>query len=151
MTSILVAAALLVLSPGAGPATGSQEETVEQPPHQVVAIYFHRTVRCPTCKRVGALVEDAVAKRFDKEVEAKSVVFLNMDFQDKKNAEFVKAYKISGPTLVLANVFDGEVACWTPMQKVWPLVGKPTELQAYVQEGVSKYLKQSKEEAESRE
>jgi hypothetical protein len=96
-------------------------------------------------------VEGAVAKRFEIEVKAKSVVFLNMDFQDKKNAGFARAYKISGPTLVLANVFDGEVACWTPMPKVWPLVGKPTELQAYVQAAVSKYLKQSKEEAESTE
>ena len=120
-------------------------------PHQVIAIYFHRTVRCPTCKRIGALVEDAVAKGFAKEVEVRTVEFRLLDFQDKKNAELAEAYKIAGPTLVLANVFDGKVIRWEPLPKVWQLVGKPAELTAYVQDGVAKYLKQTKEEAESKQ
>jgi hypothetical protein len=151
MTSILVGVAFVALSAGVAPANGSQEKSVERPPHQVVAIYFHRTVRCPTCKRVGALAEEAVVRQFEKEVEAKSIVFLFTDFQDKKNAEFAKGYKISGPTLVLVNVFDGKVVRWIAMPKVWPLVGQPAELQAYVQAGVSEYLRQSREEAESKE
>jgi hypothetical protein len=37
------------------------------------------------------------------------------------------------------------------MPKVWQLVAKPNELTSYVTDGVTKYLKQSKEQAESKE
>ena len=38
--------------------------------------------------------------------------------------------------------------CSTSMPKVWQMVGKPDEFRAYVQDGVVRYLKQSKEDAE---
>ena len=151
MTSLIVAALLAAVGASTESNLPSKQQAAERPPHQVVAMYFHRTVRCPTCKKIGALAEEAVVKGFEKEVEDKTVVYLYVDFQDKKNAKYAKAFNIEGPTLVLANVFDGKIVRWTPMPKVWPLVGKPAELQAYVQDGVAKYLQQTQEEAESTE
>jgi hypothetical protein len=150
MVSQVIVALAAALS-GTGELAGESPQTGELPSHQVVAIYFHRTVRCPTCKRIGALAEEAVVEGFAKDIEAGTVEFRFVDFQDKKNAAIAKAYKIENPTLVLTNVFDGKVVRWAPMPKVWPLAGKPAELQAYVQEGVAKYLSQSKTEAESDE
>jgi hypothetical protein len=151
MTSLIIAAVLAAVGTASESTSNLKEQAAEQPPHQVVAMYFHRTVRCPTCKKIGTLAEEAVVKGFEKEVDANVVEFLYVDFQDRKNAQYVKAYKIEGPTLVLANVFEGKVVRWTAMPKVWPMVGKPVELQAYVQDGVAKYLKQTREEAESQE
>ncbi len=129
-----------------GPA--DEKEKVKKPEHQVVAIYFHRTQRCPTCKRIGAMAEEAVVKGFEKEAKTRVVEFHFVDFQDKKNAKLAKRYGIESPTLVLVNVFEGETVCSTSMPKVWQLVGKPDEFRAYVQDGVVRYLKQSKEDAE---
>ncbi len=140
-----------VLAVGGVVATGTpvaEKEQVKTPEHQVVAIYFHRTERCPTCKRIGAMAEEAVTKGFEKEVKTRTVEFHFVDFQDKKNAKLAKAYGIESPTLVLLNVFEGETVCWTSMPKVWQLVGKPDEFRAYVHDGVVRYLKQSKEDAE---
>ena len=129
-------------------AADAAPEKDERPPHQVVAIYFHRTVRCATCKRIGAMAEEAITAGFESQIESREVEFHFVDFQDKKNAELVKAYRIDSPTLVLANVYDAETICWIPMPKVWQLVGKPDDFRAYVQEGVVRYLTQSREDAE---
>ena len=124
---------------------------VQPPPHQVMVLYFHRTQRCPTCKRIGALGEAAITKGFPSELKSKTVEYRLVDFHNKKNTKLASQYKIKGPTLVLLNVFDGKVVSWTPMPKVWQLVGKPEAFHAYVRDGVAKYLKQTRKEAESKE
>ncbi|MBX3435158.1 MAG: hypothetical protein KF847_17715 [Pirellulales bacterium] len=149
-TSIVAAIALLQAAATAEP-RGETATAAKTPEHQVIAVYFHRTQRCPTCKRIGALAEEAVLKGFPKEVKSRAVVFQFVDFQNKKNAALVKAYKVDGPVLVTANVFDGKVVRWEPLPKVWQLVGKPEELAAHVRGSVAAYLKQTKDEAESKE
>lgn len=140
-----------VLAVGGVVSTGTpvaEEEQVKTPEHQVVAVYFHRTQRCPTCKRIGALAEEAVTKGFEKEAKSRAVEFHFVDFQDEKNAKLAREYGIDAPTLAIVNVFEGDTVCWTSMPKVWQLVGKPDEFRTYVHVGVARYLKQSKEDAE---
>lgn len=146
MTTLMVAFALAVATTGShSAAEQGDKQKAEPPPHQVVAIYFHRTQRCPTCKRIGTLTKEAITSSFPEELKQRAVLFRMIDFQDEKNAKLVEQYKIKGPTLVLANVFDGEVVLWTPKPKVWQLVAKPDNLRKYVQEGVATYLKQTRE------
>lgn len=149
LSQIIIAIAMAVS--GTGESTGEALRADKVPPHQVVAIYFHRTVRCPTCKRIGTLAEEAVKKSFSEEMKAGRVEFRYVDFQSAKNADITKAYKIGDPTLVLQSIVDGNVVKWSPLPKVWSLAAKPVELQAYVQQGVSSYLKQAKQESESTE
>ena len=148
-TSTILAAMLAlssVVPTGTSTPEGKQEKT---PEHQVVAIYFHRTERCPTCRRIGARAEEAVNKGFAKESKTRAVGFHFVDFQDKKNAKLTKAYRIESPTLVLLSVFEGQAVCGTSLPRVWRLVGKPEEFRAYVHDGVVQYLQQTKEEAET--
>lgn len=145
-TSMILAAVLAI---GGVVTTGSSTaEQPKTPEHQVMAIYFHRTQRCPTCKRIGAMAEEAVTKGFEKETKNRTVEYHFIDFQDKKNAKLAKGYGIDSPTLVIVNVFEGETVCWSSMPKVWQLVGKPDEFRDCVHDGVVRYLKQSKEDAE---
>ncbi|MCA9234677.1 MAG: hypothetical protein KDA44_04370 [Planctomycetales bacterium] len=149
MATSTILAALFALS-GAVTTGGAAGEAKpkEAPEHQVVAIYFHRTVRCPTCKRIGAMSEDAVTTGFKKETKARTVEFHFVDFQDKKNAKLAKACGVDSPVLVLLNVYQGETVCWTSLPKVWQLVGKPEEFRTYVHEAVVRFLKQTKKDAE---
>ncbi len=148
MTTAAIFAAMLALSSGAttGPSAPEAEQE-KTPEHQVVAIYFHRTERCPTCKRIGAMSEQAVTKGFENEVKARAVEFHFVDFQDEKNARLAKACGIESPALVLLSIFEGETVCGKSMPSVWRLGGKPDEFRTYVQDGVVHYLKQSKEDA----
>ncbi len=110
------------------------------PSHQVIACYFHRTVRCPTCKRISAYIEEAMQTGFKGELKDGSVKMMMIDFQDAKNKKYTEAYKITGPTLVLMDVKDGKVTSWKAAPKVWSLVGKKPDFLKYVQGEVKSYL-----------
>ena len=117
------------------------DPAVSPPPHQVVAIYFHRTNRCPTCKRISSYIDEAIKTTFADELKTRTVEWHMVDFQDGRNQRLVESYKISSPTLVLADIRDGKVETWMPMPKVWTLVRQKGEFFRYVQEGIVAYLK----------
>lgn len=148
LSTALTTIVVVVLAAPAAEDAVSQQLRNEPPPRRVVAIYFHRTVRCPTCKRVGAMSEEAVVKGFAKQVKSRAAEFRYIDFQDEKNAAIVKQYKITGPALVLTNVFDNHVVRWEPLPKAWQLFAKPDEFRAYVQSAVTRYLNQTRNDAE---
>ena len=110
------------------------------PSHQVIACYFHRTVRCPTCQKISTYIEESVNTNFAAQIKAGSVKVVMIDFQDAKNQNFTQAYRITGPTLVLMNVKDGKVAAWKAAPKVWSLVGQKDDFAKYVQGEVQSYL-----------
>ncbi len=115
------------------------EQPVKVPDHYVAAIYFHRTQRCPTCRKISAYIDEAIHSAFAKQLKAKTVMFTLMDYQDPKNAKFTRGYKVKSPILVIADVRNGKVVQWKPMRSVWTLVGKKAEFFKYVQDGVRGY------------
>lgn len=131
----------------AGPKTVSQAAAPPpaQPAHRVVAMYFHRTQRCPTCLRIGTYIEQAVKTAFPDRLKRGSVAFYLIDYQNPKNAKYTKAYKVAKPILVIADVHDGKVTSWKPMPKVWSLVYKKDDFFKYVRDGVNRFLKEEKQ------
>jgi hypothetical protein len=110
------------------------------PSHQVIACYFHRTNRCPTCRRIGAYIEESVATGFASQIRDGSVKAMTIDFQDPRNEQYTQAYGITGPTLVLLDVQDGKVKQWKPAPRVWSLVSQKDAFFQYVQGEVQSYL-----------
>lgn len=128
------------------PSTAAAKPEVT-PPHQVVACYFHRTQRCPTCKKISAYIEESVQTGFAKQIKDGSVRMTMVDFQDPKNQKFTQAYKITGPTLVVMDIRDGKVKSWKAAPKVWSLVSQKEDFFKYVQGEVKSYLEDAKPEA----
>ena len=122
----------------AAAANAGEKSAVEA--HRVVACYFHRTNRCPTCRKISAYIEESLNSGLAKEMKDGSVALQMIDFQDPKNQQYTDAYKITGPTLVIMDVRDGKVASWKPAPKVWSLVGKKDAFFKYVQDEVRAYL-----------
>ncbi|MHB8955835.1 MAG: nitrophenyl compound nitroreductase subunit ArsF family protein [Pirellulaceae bacterium] len=131
-------ATLLIVQPT--PEALAEDTPAASPAHQVVACYFHRTVRCPTCKKIGDYVEESVQAGFEAQIKQGSVKVTLVDFQDAKNKKLTAAYKITGPTLVILDIHDGKVKAWKPAPKVWSLVGKKSEFVRYVQREVQDYV-----------
>ena len=113
----------------------------ERPADRVVAMYFHRTQRCPTCLKMGSYTEEAVKKGFEKEVKAGTVEFHYVDFQDKKNAAIAKAYKITGPALIVAKVKDNKVKEYKNLKDIWAKVAQKPGFIKYVRESVQAQVK----------
>lgn len=112
------------------------------PANRVVAIYFHRTERCPTCLKMGSYSEEAVKSRFAEQLKGGTVAFYYVDFQDKKNAAIAKNYRVSGPALIVARIVDNKVAEFTNLEDIWAKVGDKKAFVQYVQDQVLAYHKQ---------
>ena len=137
---LAICLASVLQTPAADEANKPASKPTVAPSHQVIACYFHRTVRCPTCRRISAYIEEAVKTEFKVELKAGSVKLVMMDFQDEKNEKYTQAYQITGPTLVLMDVQKGKVTSWKPAPKVWSFVGDKDEFFRYVQDEVRGYL-----------
>ncbi len=111
------------------------------PADRIVAIYFHRTQRCPTCQKMGSYSEEAVKKGFAKEAKAGKVEFHHIDFQDPKNAAFTKAYRVSGPALIVAKVVKNKVKEFKDLKDIWANVREKPAFLKYVQDNVKAYMK----------
>jgi len=120
----IVFAAIALIATRQSARTIAAESPAASPSHQVIACYFHRTVRCNTCKKISAYIDEAVRTGFATQVKEGGVKMVMVDFQDEKNKKLTQAYKITGPTLVIMDVHDGEATAWKPAPKVWSLVGK---------------------------
>ena len=114
----------------------------DAPGDRVVAMYFHRTQRCPTCLKMGSFAEEAVMSRFAKELKDGTVAFYYVDFQDKANAALAKRYGISGPALIVAKIVANQRADFTNLEDIWTKVGDKQEFLEYVQDNVTAYHKQ---------
>ncbi len=138
-TVVVAALAAAVLGEDAKPSS-TEAKPAAAPAHRVAAIYFHRTERCPTCRKISAYIEESVQAGFAQDVKDGRVTVSMIDFQDAKNKAYTTAYKITGPTLVLADVRDGKVTAWKPAPKVWTLVRDKDDFFKYVQDEVRGYL-----------
>ena len=117
-----------------------QAQADDPPADRVVAMYFHRTERCPTCKMMGSYSEEAVKKGFPSQVESGSVEFRYIDFQQPKNAKLTKAYKVTGPALIIADVKDNKVSDYRDLKEIWVKVREKPEFIKYVRTNIQAYL-----------
>ncbi len=113
----------------------------ETPADRVAAMYFHRTERCPTCKKMGSFSEEAVKKGFAEQVKDGTVAFYYIDYQNKKNAAMKKGYKVTGPALIVAKIVDGKVKEFKDLPDIWGKVGDKPAFLKYVQTNVEAYRK----------
>jgi thiol-disulfide isomerase/thioredoxin len=125
MTAVLVATIV-----------GSAAQAADAPKDRVVAMYFHRTERCPTCQKMGSYSEEAVKTAFAEELKKGQVAFHFIDFEDTKNARYTKAYNISGPALIVAKIADNKVASYKDLDEIWTKVRDKAAFVQYVQENV---------------
>lgn len=130
---------ILLLAVVAALVTTNPSSAADAPKDRIVAMYFHRTERCPTCKKMGAYSEEAIKKAFAKQLKDGTVEFRNIDFQDSKNARLAKGYKIQGPALIVAKIADNRVAAYKDLDGIWERVTDKPKFLKYVEENITAY------------
>ena len=114
-----------------------QASAADAPADRVVVMYFHRTHRCPTCLKMGGYSEEAVRTAFAKQLKEGTVGFYYIDFQDKRNDALAKAYRISGPALIVAKVANKKVVRVANLKDIWAKVREKKAFLKYVQDNVT--------------
>ena len=137
----IVARTLFVLTASLFATTAiNAAQAADAPKDRVIAMYFHRTERCPTCRKMGSYSEEAVKTAFAEEIKKGRVAFHFIDFQDPKNARYTKAYDISGPALIVAKIANNKVASYYNLEEIWSNVGDKEAFFRYVEENVKASL-----------
>ncbi|NLF71891.1 MAG: hypothetical protein GX575_22910 [Candidatus Anammoximicrobium sp.] len=118
----------------------SAAQAADAPKDRVIAMYFHRTERCPTCQKMGSYSEEAVKAAFADEIKAGRVAFHFIDFEAQKNARYTRAYNINGPALIVARISSNKVASYRNLEDIWDKVSDKPAFLRYVQENVKACL-----------
>lgn len=119
----------------------TRADAPDPPADRVVAMYFHRTERCPTCKMMGSYTEEAIKSGFASELKKGTVQLRFIDFQKPENEKLAKAYKVTGPSLIVAKVEDNAVSKYSDLKEIWGKVREKEQFVKYVQENIRAHLK----------
>ena len=107
---------------------------------QVLAYYFHGTIRCETCLKIERQAREAMERRFPLEMAEKRLVFLPVNYDKTEDAHFLKDYNLPCPSLVLVRQKDGKDEKWKLLDKTWDQVENPIKFNEYVEGGVEAML-----------
>ena len=71
--------------------------------------------------------------------QGQAVEFHYIDFQNRKNAAYAKAYKVTGPALIVAKVANKKVTEFKNLKDIWTNVKDKKAFMKYVQDHVKAY------------
>jgi hypothetical protein len=100
---------------------------------QVIAYYFHGTVRCETCLKIERQAREAIEQRFPLEMAENRLVFKPVNYDKPENAHFLKEYKLTCPSLVVVRQKSAKDEKWTLLDKTWEHVENPVQFNEYVE------------------
>ncbi len=108
---------------------------------EVVAYYFHVTVRCTTCRAIESYSREVIERKFGAEIARGRLHFQLVNVQLPENRHFVKDYQLFTKSLVLVRFDKGRQAEYKVLNDTWELVGDKAAMQGYVEREVRDYLK----------
>jgi hypothetical protein len=121
--------------------TPSREAAEEPAPERrVVAFYFHRTKRCPTCLKIERYSEEALRRGFSEELEEGLLEWRTVNLDEAENEHFVQEFGLSFQSLLLVEMTGKRMGRWSNLEKVWDLVGDKAAFLAYVRKETRSYL-----------
>ncbi len=120
----------------AGPVAIPGKETVagesDASATRVIAYYFHRTMRCPTCLSIEKQAREAVEAAYPAELETGKLKWQAVNIEEAGNEHFELDFELSSSALVIVELHGDEVAAWKNLERVWELVEDPLGFQEYV-------------------
>ena len=107
-----------------------------------VAYYFHTTRRCRTCLKIQAQAQEAVQTGFAEELKRGRLAWQPVNLEEPGNEHFAAEYKVTGSSLVIAEVKDGKPVRFAKLDKTWDLVHNKPAFMDYVAAEVTAFLGQ---------
>lgn len=114
--------------------------TTNATPQQVIAYYFHGTVRCETCLMIERLAKAVIDQHFSAELATNRLVFTSVNYELPENTHFLTDYKLPCPSLVLVRQKDGKDEKWKLLGETWQLVHDPPKMNSYLETEVRNFL-----------
>ncbi len=131
---------LTILAIFSGVALAQDSEILGVSEVQVVAIYFHGTLRCQTCLGIEERARYDVEMDLAPDLSAGRLAWQTVNFDEPQNAHYFDKFDLEAPTLVLTLLVEGTLTQWVKLEKTWDLYEDTKAFDAYVLGEVGKYL-----------
>ncbi len=109
---------------------------------QVIAYYFHGSMRCATCHKLEQYSKEAVENNFKNELESGKLEFKIINVDEPSNKHFSGAYQLYTKSLVLSLVKDGKEVKYKNLDKIWEYVRDKQRFSEYVKQEIAAFLKE---------
>jgi hypothetical protein len=141
LLTVLIATATTGVFAGATTPAPPAAASTNAPSRQIIAYYFHGSVRCRTCQRIELLARETIESAFETDLKANRLVFKAVNYELPENAHFVTDYQLPCPSLVLVRRDNGKDTNGTLLGKTWDLIEDETEFNRYIEAEVNKCLR----------
>jgi hypothetical protein len=147
------ASVIMMAVKGLRPAGGARpgETLAEAPARQIVTYYFHRNVRCDSCRTIERLTGETLEKEFARELASGRVAWRVVNVETPGNEHFLTDYDQTGQSVIVSDRRDGREARWKDLVDVWDLLHDEAGFREYVRDEVRAYLEAPAERGEQEE
>lgn len=94
-------------------------------PDSVVALYFHRTLRCEDCLLMEDYIRDVLRDDYLDPLLNGSLCWRSLDYERPEHVDSADKYQFGGPALVLSHWVGGREVLWARMDEIWEWVDDP--------------------------
>jgi hypothetical protein len=108
---------------------------------QVIAYYFHNTIRCVSCLEIERIAREAIEEKFANELDLGRIQWHLVNMELDENNHFITDYDLTVPSLVYSRIEGKKQVTWQKLDQVWDLLDDPGALGRYVQNELSKCLR----------
>jgi hypothetical protein len=128
--------------PEEGGGAASEAPATTEPEHRrlIIAYYFHRTIRCPTCLSIEQQSREAIELTYGGELRAGTLEWHAVNIEEPGNEHFEKDFALDRQALTLVELQGAEVHRHKKLERVWELVEDPYGFQEYVASEVGIFL-----------
>jgi hypothetical protein len=117
-----------------------------EPQRQVVAYYFHTTIRCATCLLIEERSGEVLRETFVAEIADGQLQWQTVNVQAPENRDYITRLRVRPKSLTLIEYYDEVPTEKKELPEVWRLIhGDQDIFRRYLTEEVRSFLKTSKD------
>jgi hypothetical protein len=107
-------------------------------------VYFHGSVRCPTCISIEEGARSAIKSHYAQALEAGTIAWHEVNYDTPADAHFRKDFELAFQSLVLIDQRDGKIRRWENIPEVWTRVHEgPDAFAAFLVERLDSFVADS--------
>lgn len=133
-------ALLVLMSIGLGYAYGQTKAPATEPARQVLAVYFHGTIRCVECLKIEQESRHILEQTFTNALAIGQLKWQSINYDLPEHAENLQKYRLPCPSLVLILRTNGVDARWKLLGETWKFIEEPVHFRTYIIKEVKDYL-----------
>lgn len=107
-------------------------------------IYFHSTMRCPSCLKIENYTKETVTSKFKAEMDSGLIEFSEINVDKSENERYIEQYQLTTKQVIVSEYENGIEKRWKDLDRVWELLREEEEFKSYVEMEVNGWLNEVK-------